>query len=253
MTKQNQNREPATRFDLDSVRREWDFASDAYADAQLNGLDYFRLNFFGPAMIEACGNVNSLKVLDLGCGIGYFSRQMAQKGASKVVGIDISPNQLAHAQKIETEERLGIEYIEGDAATVIESLPETSFDLVTACVSLIDMPDPGRVIRGAYRVLRDRGRLVFTNLHPVADTRSRMWVRDVDGKKLGLQIADYFDESPFTPHMAERPLQISLPNHRQQLHPSDLDAMGNPSRIHSRRFHRTPRHRRSHSPTPWPW
>ena len=198
MTKQNQNREPATRFDLDSVRREWDIASDAYADAQLNGLDYFRLNFFGPAMIEACGNVNSLKVLDLGCGIGYLSRQMAQKGASKVVGIDISPNQLAHAQKIEKEERLGIEYIEGDAATVIGSLPQTSFDLVTACVSLIDMPDPGRVIRGAYRVLRDRGRLVFTNLHPVADTRSRMWVRDADGKKLGLQIADYFDETPFT-------------------------------------------------------
>ncbi len=198
MTKKNQTREPAIRFDLASVQREWDIASDAYADAQISGVDYYRLNFFGPAMVEACGNVRGLEVLDLGCGIGYFSRQMAEKGAAKVVGIDISPNQLSHARQIEEKERLGIEYIEGDAASVIESLPEASFDLVTACVSLIDMPDPGRVIRGAHRVLRDQGRIVFTNLHPVTDTRERRWVRDADGKKLGLQIVDYFDETPLT-------------------------------------------------------
>ncbi len=198
MTKQNQTRKPAKRFNLDIVRREWDIASNAYAHAQLNGLDYYRLNFFGPAMIDACADVKGLEVLDVGCGIGYFSRQMAEKGASKVVGIDISPNQLAHARQIEEKERQGIEYIEGDAATVIESVPETSFDLVTACVSLVDMPDPERVIRGARRVLRDGGRLVFTNTHPLTDTMSREWVRDAEGKKLGLQIADYFDETPFT-------------------------------------------------------
>lgn len=198
MTKNNQMREPAARFDADSVRHEWDIASDAYADAQERGLDYYRLNFFGPAMVNACGDVNGLEVLDLGCGIGYFSRQMAQKGASKVVGIDISPNQLAHARQIEEKERQAIEYIEGDAAAVIESFPKASFDLVTACVSLVDMPEPSRVIRGAYRALKNRGRLVFTNTHPLTDTMSREWVRDADGKKIGLQVADYFDETPFT-------------------------------------------------------
>ena len=198
MTNQNQTRQPAKRFDLASTQREWDNASDAYADAQDRGVDYYRLNFFGPAMVEACGDVASLEVLDLGCGVGYFSRQMAQKGASKVAGIDISPNQLAHARRLEEKERLGIEYIQGDAATVTENLPDASFDLVTACVSLVDMPDPGRVIHGAYRALRDQGRLVFTNTHPITDTMSREWIRDHDGNKLGLQIADYFDETPFT-------------------------------------------------------
>lgn len=198
MTKKNQIREPATRFDLESIQREWDIASDAYADAQMSGVDYYRLNFFGPAMVEACGNVKGLEVLDLGCGIGYFSRQMARKGASKVVGIDISPNQLAHARQIEEKERLGIEYIRDDAAAVIETLPESSFDLVTACVSLVDMPEPGRVIRGAHRVLRDQGRLVFTNTHPVTDTMYREWVRDAEGNKIGLEIGDYFNETPFT-------------------------------------------------------
>ena len=198
MTKKNQTREPATRFDLASIQREWDIASDAYADAQMSGADYYRLNFFGPAMVEACGNVKGLEVLDLGCGVGYFSRQMARNGASKVVGIDISPNQLGHARQIEEKERLGIEYIQGDAAAVIETLAESSLDLVTACVSLVDMPDPGRVIRGAHRVLRNRGRLVFANTHPVTDTMYREWVRDANGNKIGLEIGAYFDETPFT-------------------------------------------------------
>ena len=196
MSKKNQTREQASRFDLNSVRREWDIASNAYADAQERGLDYYRLNFFGPAMVDACGDVTGLEVLDLGCGAGYFSRQMAEKGATKVIGVDISPNQLAHARRLEEQERLGIEYIEDDAASVIYNLPEASFDLVTACVSLVDMPDPGRVIRGAYRVLQDRGRLVFTNTHPVTDTKTREWVRDADGNKIALEIGDYFDESP---------------------------------------------------------
>ncbi len=196
MTKKNQTRELASRFDLNSVRREWDVASNAYADAQERGLDYYRLNFFGPAMVDAGGDVTGLEVLDLGCGAGYFSRQMAKSGAKRVVGVDISPNQLDHARKFEAKERLGIEYVEGDAAAIVESYGEGSFDLVTACVSLVDMPDPERVIRGAYRALRNHGRLVFTNTHPVTDTKTRNWIRDAEGNKTSLEIGDYFDESP---------------------------------------------------------
>lgn len=190
-------RHPADRFDIETVRQQWDAASDAYADAQNRGVDYYRLNFFGPAMTEACGDIRSLEVLDVGCGAGYFSREMAKHKAKRVVGIDISPNQLGHAKQREASENLGIEYLLGDAAETIEDFPEASFDLVTACVSLVDMPDPARVIRGAHRVLRDRGRLIFTNTHPVTDTVFREWHRDADGKKIAVKIGDYFDETPF--------------------------------------------------------
>ena len=97
MTKKNQTREPATHFDLNSVQREWDTASDAYADAQISDLDFYRINFFGPAMLDACGNVTGLDVLDLGCGIGYFSRQMAEKNAAKVEA-SISPPTNSHTR-----------------------------------------------------------------------------------------------------------------------------------------------------------
>lgn len=190
-------REPADRFDLDTARNDWDNASDAYADAQDRGVDYYRLNFFGPAMVESCGHVAGLNVLDLGCGAGYFSREMAKRGAKRVVGVDLSPNQIGHARRHEVDEGLGIEYRVGDAAGIVENLPAASFDLVTACVSLVDMPDPGRVICGAHRVLRDGGRLVFTNTHPVTDVTDRSWIRNPNGDKIALRIGDYFDETPF--------------------------------------------------------
>ena len=190
-------REAAKRFDSDSVRRQWDIASEAYAEFQERGFDHYRLHFFGPAMLDACGDVSGATVLDLGCGAGYFSRKMAKRGACRVVGIDISRNQITHANRYEERERLGIEYVVSDAADAVEGIAEASFDLVTACVSLVDMPNPGRVIRGAYRVLRDGGRIIFTNTHPVTDTMSREWVRDSDGNKIGLKIGDYFDETPF--------------------------------------------------------
>lgn len=197
MTEKNQMREPADRFDLNTARRDWDNASDAYADAHDRGVDYYRLNFFGPAMVEACGDVKGFEVLDLGCGTGYFSREMAKRGTKRVMGVDISSNQLDHARRHEARERLGIEYVLGDAADVVEKLPENSFHLVTACVSLVDMPDPERVIRAAYRVLRDGGRLVFTNTHALTDITDRKWVRNPDGKKVALQLGGYFDETPF--------------------------------------------------------
>ena len=195
-------REPADRYNADLVRRQWNVASDAYADAQERGVDYYRLNFFGPAMVEACGEVGGLQVLDVGCGAGYFSREMARRDAKRVVGVDISPNQLAHAKRHETQQRFGIEYVLGDAAEVVEQLPEASFDLVTACVSLVNMPEPGRVIRGAYRALRARGRMVFTNTHPVTDTAFREWHRDENGEKIAVKIGRYFDETPFTTRWA---------------------------------------------------
>ena len=71
----------ATRFDADGVREAWDFAADGYARGQANGRDYYRYDFFGPAQIEMCGKVAGLRLLDVGCGAGYFARAMADRRA----------------------------------------------------------------------------------------------------------------------------------------------------------------------------
>ena len=92
---------PAARFDVESVRASWDDAADVYAEGQASGRDYYRYEFFGPAQLALCGNVREMRVLDVGCGNGYFSREMAGRGAH-VTGIDISSRMIARAQAHES-------------------------------------------------------------------------------------------------------------------------------------------------------
>jgi ubiquinone/menaquinone biosynthesis C-methylase UbiE len=54
--------------------------------------------------IEGCEPVQGKSVLDVGCGPGHYSITVAQRGASRVVGIDFADGMLKlatdHAQKV---------------------------------------------------------------------------------------------------------------------------------------------------------
>ncbi len=181
-------------FDATSARTAWDDAADAYERGQSSGRDYYRHEFFGPVQAAMCGEVANLRLLDVGCGSGYFSRAMARRGAL-VTGVDISPRMIEHARRYEAAERLGIEYRAGDAAAVATWFPAESFDMVTSCMALQDMPDVPAVLRGVHALLRPRGRLVASITHPCTDTPFREWQRDELGQKRCLCIDRYFDRT----------------------------------------------------------
>ncbi len=180
-------------------RHAWDSAADAWDDFVESGADYYRTEVHGPALLEACGSVSGKRVLDLGCGQGWFSRQLAQTGAH-VTGIDVAPGMLAHARRHEVETPFGISYVELDAVQVGDRFPACSFDLVTACLVLHDLSDAGAVLTGARQVLEHDGRFVFSILHPVTYPRHRNWVRDDHGHKAVLGIDRYFESGPLTEH-----------------------------------------------------
>lgn len=188
-------RERAARFDAGSVREAWDAAADSYAGMQAAGNDFYRYEFFGPAMLEACGDVAGLEAIDLGCGAGYFSRRLAERRA-RVVGVDLSPRLLAHAREREEREPLGIGYREADAADAAALFPSASFDLATSCLSLLDMPEPAAVVRGAAALLRSGGRFVATIPHPATDCPHRRWIEDAEGRRVELALDRYFETGP---------------------------------------------------------
>lgn len=187
--------EQSERFDVDSVREEWDAAAPAYAQAQATGRDFYRLELFGPTQIELCGEVRGRKVLDVGSGTGYFAREMARRGA-RVTGIDLSPGMMAHAEEQEARKPLGIRYITGDAARLKEYIGNDRFDLVTSCLSLQDMPDIQQVLRAIHDALIVGGRLIASIAHPCTDTPFRRWAKDESGTKQWLCIDRYFDRGP---------------------------------------------------------
>lgn len=104
-------------------------------------------------------DVNGLDVIELGCGTAYFGAWLKKLGARRVVGVDITPAQLASARAMEAEFGLGLELIEANAEDV--PLPDGSFDLAFSEYGASLWCDPYRWIPEAARLLRPAGELIF--------------------------------------------------------------------------------------------
>ena len=106
---------------------EYDSIAKAYDEAE-EGRSY-RKHAVEPTFFTHLGDITGKKVLDLACGSGILTRKIKQLGATNVVGVDISAEMIALAQKSEQESPLGIRYVREDVAQLE---PMGSFDLVTA-------------------------------------------------------------------------------------------------------------------------
>jgi len=174
----------------------WNTGAEAWEEFVTSGADYYRTEVHGPALLKACGDLNGLSVLDIGCGQGYFSRLLKENGAGVVIGLDLSDKQIASAREHEARTPLGIDYRVQDATHLSDLWPAATFDLVTGCMSLMDMEHPGDVLKAARQVLKPRGHLVFSVVHPVGNAAYREWERDADGHKVSLKIDRYFESGP---------------------------------------------------------
>ncbi|MFO0841527.1 MAG: class I SAM-dependent methyltransferase [Gemmataceae bacterium] len=201
-------------FELDA-RAAWNAGAEAFARFVDSGADYYRHLVHGPGLLAACGEVRGVAALDAGCGHGYFARLLARAGAA-VTGVDLSDGLLARAVEAEAKEPWGIRYVHMEAAEIGDRFGEGRFDLVTGCMSLQDMADPAAVLAGAERVLRRKGRMVFSVPHPCTDPPVREWQRDGQGRKLALCLDRYFDAGPAVCHRDMKRLtgRWSTPYHR---------------------------------------
>jgi len=59
-------------------------------------------------------------------------------------------------------------------------------------MSLMDVPETGRVLAEAWRVLKPGGFLQFSISHPCFDTPHRRNLRDMQGHTYAIEVGDYF-------------------------------------------------------------
>src|SRR5580765_3903491 len=119
----------------DSSTRSWDAAADdwiAHADTS----DYQNL-FLRPRMLALVGDVTGRRVLDLGCGEGAYSRELARRGA-RVTGVDGSGTLIAAARKRAAAAGLDIDHQQANASA-LDRFASGSFDLIVASMILMNV------------------------------------------------------------------------------------------------------------------
>jgi SAM-dependent methyltransferase len=104
------------------------------------------------------GDVAGKDILELGCGVAYFSAWLAKRGA-RPVGVDPTPAQLETARRLQAKTGIDFPLIEGAGEHV--PLPDDAFDIVFSEYGASLWADPQRWIPEAARLLRPGGRLVF--------------------------------------------------------------------------------------------
>jgi ubiquinone/menaquinone biosynthesis C-methylase UbiE len=106
-------------------------------------------------MIEACGDVRGLKLLDCGCGEGRFCRMLLDRGAKQVVGVYLCPPMVMAAAQLATGKD---GYVLADVQQ-LGFLRDGTIDLAVSYLNQCDLPDFEANSREVFRVLKPGGGL----------------------------------------------------------------------------------------------
>lgn len=151
--------------DLDPESRNrafWDADADDYQAAHAHDLDRapdaWGVWRIPETDLRVLGEVTGLDVLEYGCGAAQASIALAERGA-RVVGLDISFAQLAHARRRTRDHAAAVALV--CASATATPFADASFDLVFCDHGAMSFCDPALTLPECARLLRDHGRLVF--------------------------------------------------------------------------------------------
>ncbi len=117
-----------------------------------------------PCMVKAVGNIKGKKLLDVGCGAGVHIKHYISKGA-KCCGIDLSQTMIEMAK----QNCPNVKFKVGS----MTKLPykNSSFDIVTASLSIDYIKDLIPILKEISRVLKKGGVFYYSNESPIASAR----------------------------------------------------------------------------------
>lgn len=144
-----------------------------------------------PGMRKAIGGVKGKKILEAGCGPGILAEYLVHEGA-KVVGFDVSPKMVELA-KIRVPQNAV--FFVADMAMELPLVEKEQFDMAVASLSIDYIKDWSKPLSEFYRLLKPKGKLVFTIQHPLG---SWNWYKPVSA--FGVQYVEAqwkdFSEKP---------------------------------------------------------
>ncbi len=141
------------------------------------------------------------RILDLGCGTGRHSIELARRGY-RVTGLDLSAGMLEEARKSARAAGVQVEWVQGDATQFAFDEP---FDAVLGlcegglgllCGGDDAIEQPLSILRNVAGALKPGGKTIFTVLSAFRLVRMHMQEAVADGRFDPLTLSEYGEVSP---------------------------------------------------------
>lgn len=159
----------------------YDEIADWYSERKRGSYEFKMLL---PAILNLLGDLRGKKLIDIGCGPGAYSVEFAKRGAD-VLGIDVSQKMLDKARNNAETANVKLTLQKSDA----HSLPSTdeSFDIVFLALTILNT----KMVKEAARVLKPGGLLLFSDTHPIIESKGRWEGNDIGAARV---VEDYFSQ-----------------------------------------------------------
>jgi len=114
------------------------------------------------------------RVLEIGIGSG-LNLPLYGDAVEEVIGVDVSPELLAMAERAAKRRGLRVRLLEGSAERLPANVADGSVDTVVVTWALCSIPDARAALVEAHRVLRPDGSLHFVEHGRSPDTSVAWW------------------------------------------------------------------------------
>lgn len=118
-----------------------------------------------PAMVSLLPPLKEAKVLDVGCGSGWYAEYLLSRGAV-VTSFDLNPEFVALTQ-LRVKEQAQVH--QADLTKPLDFAEDCEFDVVLCPLVMHYLKDWKRVFHEFYRILKSHGVFIFSTHHPFND------------------------------------------------------------------------------------
>ena len=145
-----------------------------------------------PALFLLCPDFAGKAILDLGCGCGENCAAFSDRGANRVVGVDLSEKMLAVAA--EHNSRKNVQFLRM-SMNDIDCLQE-QFDLVVSSLAFHYIEGFDDLLKKICTLLNEDGLLIFSQEHPLttAHTGDDYWAKSPDGSVQHYNLTNYANQ-----------------------------------------------------------
>ncbi len=143
-----------------------------------------------PILLKMMPELKGKRMLDVGCGMGQHAMQYIAKGASFVLGTDISEKMLCYARENNASSKIEYRRLPFEDLDKLED----SFDVVTSSLAFDYAEDLCDVLKKIYALLVPGGKLIFSTSHPVSTAYDGVYdryTRTEDGIRLYANLHNY--------------------------------------------------------------